>query len=143
MGTRACDNRGCAKSSCKIRHPVINFDIIIPNCGDDMRCEDNAILRKPLPEVCKTNEIGSVPLTNGIPSHTPSPDQIPLAYDRARGVLYLFTNKWEAFGLNSLTEVNLANMTNLDNVLRVPVSYNTGTQQVEGYLTLKDFKNLL
>lgn len=108
-----------------------------------MRCHDNAILRKPLEEVCKTYEIGSVPPTSGVPSYTPSPDQLPLAYDRATGILYFFIDQWEAFGLNALTEVNLANMTNLDDVLRVPVSYNTGNQQVEGYLTLKDFKSLL
>ena len=108
-----------------------------------MPCPDNVLLRKPLPEVCKSTEIGSVPSTSGKPTSTPSPDQLPLAYDKATGVLYFFTDQWEAFGLNALSEVNLANMTNLDDVLRVPVSYNTGNQQVEGYLTLKDFKSLL
>lgn len=108
-----------------------------------MRCEDNSKLRLPLNEVCRPTEIGYVPLTNGSPSKAPTPDQLPLAYDRATGILYFYTTEWNAFGLNALDEVNLSNMTNLDNVLRIPVAYATGTQTVEGYITLKEFKTLL
>lgn len=109
----------------------------------NMRCEDNSKLRLPLNEVCRPTEIGSVPLTTGVPSEVPTPDQLPLAYDRATGILYFYTNQWNAFGLNALSEVNLANVTNLENVLRIPLSYDAGGQQVEGYITLKELKTLL
>lgn len=109
-----------------------------------MNCQDVARLRTPLPTVCNHTEIGSVPSTSGVPSWSPTPDQLPLALDSARGIIYFYSNgEWKAFGLNALTEVDLSNMTNLENVLRIPVSYNTGTQQVEGYITLKDFKSLV
>ena len=108
-----------------------------------MRCFDNALLRAPLNEVCRNQEIGSVPVTSGKPLSSPAPDQLPFSYDPSTGILWFYTGEWEAFGLNALDPVNLVNITNLDNVLRVPVSYNTGNQQVEGYVTLKELRTLL
>ena len=103
---------------------------------------DNALLRKPLPEVRNAIEIGVVPSTTGAPRESPTPDQLPLAHDPTTGILWFYSGEWKPFGLNSLTEVNLENITNLENVLRIPVMYNNGNAQVEGYLTLKEFKKL-
>lgn len=108
-----------------------------------MRCHDNAILRKPLPEVCKTYEIGTVPQTNGPPAWTPSPDQLPLAHDYNSNILYFYTTEWKQFGLSSLREIDLSNLANLENVLRIPVSYVSAGRQVEGYVTLKELKSLI
>lgn len=108
-----------------------------------MRCPDNALVRAPLNEVCKSQEIGSVPTTNGKPVTDPAPDQLPFSYDPSTGILWFYTDEWKGFGVNALNPVDLTNITNLENVLRVPVSYNTGNQQVEGYVTLKELKTLL
>lgn len=108
-----------------------------------MRCQDNSKLRIPLPEVCKQTEIGAVPKTTGTPAWTPTPDQLPLAYDSASGILYFYDGAWQGHGLNALPEVNLSNLTNLDDVVRIPVAYTTGTSTVEGYVTLKELKKLL
>lgn len=108
-----------------------------------VRCQDVARLRTPLPTVCNQTEIGSVPLVNGSPSKAPQPDQLPFAHDPSANVLYFYSNgKWEAFGLSALTEVDLSNVTNLDDVLRIPVTYVSGNNKVTGYITLKDFKSL-
>lgn len=107
-----------------------------------MPCLDNSKLRIPLEEVCNGTEIGAVPSTSGSPAQAPTPDQLPLAYDSSTGILYFYTTEWRPFGLNALKEVNLSNVTNLENVLRIPVTYVSGTTQVEGYLTLKEFKKL-
>ena len=96
-----------------------------------MNCQDVARLRTPLPTVCNQTEIGSVPLVSGLPSQQPTPDQLPFAYDQSLNVLYF-----------ALSEVNLSNVTNLDDVLRIPVTYVSGSNQVTGYITLKDFKSL-
>ena len=107
-----------------------------------VNCQDVARLRTPLPTVCNQTVIGFVPEVNGFPSHSPTPDQLPLAY--SGGNLFFYTgSEWKVVGLSSLEEVNLSNVTNLDNVLRIPVTYNTGTQEVEGYITLKELKSLL
>lgn len=108
-----------------------------------MNCHDTSKLRIPLKEVCKQTEIGSVPVVSGVPTYTPTPDQLPFAHDPSTGILYFYTDGWKAFGLNALREVNLSDLTNLENVLRIPVAYATGTQRVEGYVTLKEFRNLL
>ena len=108
-----------------------------------MRCFDDALLRAPLNEVCRSQEIGSVPRTNGKPSSAPAPDQLPFSYDPSTGILWFHTDGWKGFGINALNPVNLANITNLDNVLRVPVTYVSGNQQVEGYVTLRELKTLL
>lgn len=110
--------------------------------GESMNSNETKITRKPLPSAATEMEIGTVPDTNGLPKWIPSPDQLPLAYDPSTGILYFYTTEWKRLGLNSLSEVDLSNLTNLDNVLRIPVSYVTGNQQVEGYITLKDFKKL-
>lgn len=108
-----------------------------------MNCQDVARLRTPLPTVCNQTEIGSVPLVNGSPSQAPTPDQLPFAYDSSSSILYFYSNgKWEAFGIPALSEVDLSNVTNLDDVLRIPVTYVSGTSKVTGYITLKDFKSL-
>ena len=141
MGKRARDNRGVQKSSCKIGLPLLYFDITII-MGESMNSNETKITRKPLPSAATEMVIGTVPDTNGLPKWVPSPDQLPLAYDPSTGILYFYTTEWKRLGLNSLSEVDLSNLTNLDNVLRIPVSYVTGNQQVEGYITLKDFKKL-
>lgn len=100
-------------------------------------------VKMPLREATTKIELGAVPETTGRPSYVPTPDQLPLAYDASSGVLYFYTGEWRPFGLNALTEVNLGNLTNLDNVVGIPVRYNSGTQQVEGYISLKELKSLI
>ena len=108
-----------------------------------MNCQDVARLRTPLPTVCNQTEIGSVPSVSGKPSQSPQPDQLPFAYDHSSNILYFYNSgEWKGFGLPALTEVNLSNVTNLDDVLRIPVTYVSGSNQVTGYITLKDFKSL-
>lgn len=102
-----------------------------------------AKVKMPLKEASTPVEIGSVTRTNGVPSYVPAPDQLPLAYDENSGVLYFYTTEWKTLGLHALGEVNLGNLTNLDHVIRIPVSYDTGVSKVEGYVTLKEFKSLI
>ena len=108
-----------------------------------MRSSDNVLVRAPLNEVYRSQEIGSVPTTNGKPLTDPTPDQLPFSHDPSTGILWFYTDEWKGFGINALNPVNLANVTNLDNVLRVPVAYVSGNQQVEGYVTLRELKTLL
>lgn len=107
-----------------------------------MRCEDNSKLRLPLREVCQQTEIGSVPVVSGEPTYTPTPDQLPLAYNPTSGMLYIYAGEWRSFGLRSLQEINVANTRNLDSALKIPVIYSTGNDEIEGYITLKEFKSL-
>lgn len=104
--------------------------------------EERPRVRMPLPAAVQGSYIGNVPVVSGFPSYTPTPDQLPLAHDAVAGVLYYYTNEWKALGLTALEELDLSNITNLDNVLRIPVTYVTGGKQVEGYVTLKEFKKL-
>ena len=107
-----------------------------------MPCEDNTHKRMPLPAVPTDDNRGYVTLTRGVPSPS-TPDQSPVAYDESTGILYLNTGTWTPTGLYALSEVNLSNITNLDNVLRIPVAYTAGNERVQGYITLKDFKKLI
>ena len=108
-----------------------------------VNCQDVARLRTPLPTVCNQTEIGFVPQVSGQPSSPPQPDQLPFSYDPSSNILYFYTNGgWKGFGLPTLTEINLSNVTNLDDVLRIPVTYVSADKQIEGYITLRDFKSL-
>ena len=108
-----------------------------------MGTERKTLVRSPLPAAVQATYVGTIPIVEGAPSWIPAPDQLPLAHDSRRGILYFYTDKWEAFGLAALNEINLVNIANLDNVLRVPVTYVSGDQQVKGYLTLKELRSLL
>ena len=100
-------------------------------------------VRMPLPSASFSSEVGTIQNTTGTPTWTPTPDQLPLAYDQTSNTLYFYNNSWRSFGLTSLNELNLNNVSNLDNVVRVPITYDSGTNKVEGYITLREFKALV
>lgn len=115
-----------------------------------MNCQDNSRLKVPLPEVCQTTDIGCVPLTSGKPRCAPEPDQLPLAYDPGDGTLWVFqcdTRQWislgGSFSLSDLDEVNLDNITNICNILKIPVFYNPGVGTIQGSVSLAEFSEQL
>lgn len=115
-----------------------------------MNCQDNSRLKVPLPEVCNTTDIGCVPLTSGKPRCAPEPDQLPLAYDPGDGTLWVFqcdTRQWiplgGSFSLSDLDEVNLDNITNICNILKIPVFYNPGVGTIQGSVSLAEFSEQL
>lgn len=115
-----------------------------------MNCQDNSRLKVPLPEMCKTTDIGCVPMTSGKPDCPPERDQIPLAYDINSQTLWIFScesRQWVAmskFQLAELQEVSLDNIRNICELLKIPVYYNPGGGTVQGSMPLADFgKELL
>lgn len=108
-------------------------------------CEDNSRLRIPLPEICKTVDIGCVPLTDGIPDCAPEPDQLPFAYDEKNETLWVFACKirewlpFKRFSLCQLKSVSLDNIQNLCKLLQIPVAYDPGTGCIQGTITLAEF----
>lgn len=114
-----------------------------------MNCQDNSRLKVPLPEACRTADIGCVPISNGKPKCPPEPDQLPLAYDPNSKTIWIFdcdSRDWNAytrFSLSELGEVSLDNFRDVCNMLKVPVFYNPGTGTVEGHMTLADFGDKL
>ena len=88
-------------------------------------------------------EIGRVQLTRGIPNWEPKPDQLPFAYDQNANVLYFYSDAWNAYGFSTLPELDLSNITNLADSVKVPIFYEVAGQKIEGYLTLKEFKSIL
>lgn len=115
-----------------------------------MNCQDNSRLKVPLPEVCNTTDIGCVLLTSGKPRCAPEPDQLPLAYDPGDGTLWVFqcdTRQWislgGSFSLSDLDEVNLDNITNICNILKIPVFYNPGVGTIQGSVSLAEFSEQL
>ena len=114
-----------------------------------MNCQDNSRLKVPLPEACRTADIGCVPISNGKPKCPPEPDQLPLAYDPNSKTIWIFdcdSRDWNAytrFSLSELGEVSLDNFRDVCNMLKVPVFYNPGTGTIEGHMTLADFGDKL
>lgn len=102
----------------------------------------NRLVRAPLNSVQNPIEIGSVPNTKGEPTWTPKPDQLPLAYDQNTNLLYVYNGEWKAHGFSSLPELDLSNIKNLEDTVKIPIFYEVAGQKIEGYLTLKEFKNL-
>ena len=47
------------------------------------------------------------------------------------------------FSMTQLSEVDLRNIKNLDQVIHIPVTYDTGNGVVEGTITLAELKKLL
>lgn len=115
-----------------------------------MNCQDNSRLKVPLPELCKTTDIGCVPMTSGKPDCPPEADQLPLAYDKNSQTLWLFnceSRQWMPFSkftLAELQEVSLDNIRNICELLKIPVYYNPGGGTVQGSMPLAEFgKELL
>lgn len=110
-----------------------------------MQCEDNSKLRIPLSEVCKTTDIGCVPIIGGKPTYTPQPDELPIAFDPSSTTLWLFsckTHDWVAFQkfkLDQLSKMNLDNIRNICEVLNIAVWYDSGSAHVQGTVTLAQF----
>lgn len=100
-------------------------------------------LSKPIKTTPTPLDIGEVPITYGKPKRTPNPDQIPLAYDPSEGRLWVYISEMWVPGVKTKEEVNLKNLDNLGNVVRIPVEYEAGNQVVEGYITLKELKRIL
>ena len=104
------------------------------------------ILQKPIATVATPLALGSLPQTTGKPAWIPTDDQIPLAVDVGEEALWAYTDGWvkvHRFRLGALEEVSLRNIANLENALRIPVAYEAGKEIVEGYLTLKELKQIL
>lgn len=100
--------------------------------------------RQPLGSVEIPPEIGMVRQTTGVPSYTPKPDQLPFAYDAKANTLYFFTdNEWKPYGLSTLDELNIDNITELDDVIKVPIFYTVAGQNVQGHITLGELKHAM
>ena len=110
-----------------------------------MNCQDNSRLKVPLPELCKTTDIGCVPITSGKPDCPPEADQLPLAYDPNSETLWIFScesRQWTPltkFSLAELEEVSLDNFKTICDLLKVPVFYNPGHGTIQGHMSLGDF----
>lgn len=110
-----------------------------------MNCQDNSRLKVPLPELCRTTDIGCVPKTDGKPQCAPEPDQLPFSYDPNTKTLWIFecdSRQWVSFGkfsLSELGEVSLDNIRNICSLLKIPVFYNPGGGTIEGHMALGDF----
>lgn len=100
-------------------------------------------LSKPISTTPTPLNLGKVPITYKKPEWTPNPDQIPLAYDPSEGRLWVYISEMWVPAMRGREEVNLDNLNNLGNVVRVPVEYEAGNQVVEGYVTLKEFSEIL
>ena len=109
-----------------------------------MQCEDNSKLRTPLSEVCQTTDIGCVPITDGAPTCTPQPDELPVAFDPKTTTLWLFsckTREWipfQKFTMCQLDALNLENITNICDVLNIGVNYAGSGECQQGTITLRE-----
>lgn len=114
-----------------------------------MNCQDNSRLKVPLPELCRTADIGCVPVTDGKPDCPPESDQLPFSYDPNTKTLWIFeckSRQWVSFGkfsLGELQEVNLDNIRNICSLLNIPVFYNPGSGTIEGSMPLGEFAKKL
>lgn len=98
-------------------------------------------------EVEMFTQISPMKGTNKTPAFPPSPDQLPLMFDRDNNILWCFVeDRWvpvRPFSMAQLSEVDLRNIKNLDQVIHIPVTYDTGNGVVEGTITLAELKRLL
>lgn len=101
------------------------------------------MVMSPLRSINIPVEIGRVQLTNGTPGWEPKPDQLPFAYDQTANVLYFYSDAWKAYGFSTLPELDLSNIKNLEDSVKIPIFYEVAGTKVEGYLTLKEFKSIL
>lgn len=114
-----------------------------------MNCEDTSKLRTPLNAVCQTTDIGCVPITNGRPTCSPQPDELPLAYDKSTTTLWIYacdTKSWvpfQKFSVCQLQSVNLENITNICDILQIAVNYNPGTGCKQGTISLGELAEQL
>ena len=113
-----------------------------------MQCQDNSRLRIPLPEVCDTPDIGCVPIVSEKPDCEPQPDQIPFAFDPSTSTLWIFsckTREWIAFRkfrlCGDLPEINISNLAEICELLRIPVFFDAGAGCQEGWITLQELVN--
>lgn len=100
-------------------------------------------LQKPIATTPTPLNLGEVPITYGKPVQTPNPDQIPLAYDPQEERLWVYIAKMWVPAVKRSEEVSLKNIDNLDNAVRIPLAYEAGKEVVEGYVTLKELKQIL
>lgn len=100
-------------------------------------------LSKPISTTPTPLNLGEMPIAYGKPEWAPNPDQIPVAYDPHEGRLWVYVSKMWVPAVKGREEVNLKNLDNLGNVVRIPVEYEAGNQVVEGYVTLKELKQIL
>lgn len=103
----------------------------------------NVMTRQPLGSTVIPPEIGSVRQTSGIPQYIPKPDQLPIAYDSKTNTLYFYTDKWQAYGLSTLEELNIDNIVELDDVIKIPIFYTVAGQNVQGHITLGELKHAM
>lgn len=98
-------------------------------------------------EVEMFTQISPMKGTSKTPAFPPAPDQLPLMFDTETRTLYCFVeNTWipmKPFSMTQLSEVDLRNIKNLDQVIHIPVTYDTGNGVVEGTITLAELKKLL
>ena len=85
-------------------------------------------------------DIDCVPTTNGQPTYTPAPDQVPFAYDPTTGVLWIHVcpNMWTPFqtGLCRLTPANISSVANPCTSINIPITFDNAGVCNEGTLTL-------
>lgn len=109
-----------------------------------MNCHDNGKLRAPLDAVCQTTDIGCVPITNGRPTCSPQPDELPFAFDPNTSTLWIFsckTRTWiefSKFSMCQLGALNLDNIKNICDVLNIGVNYSGSGECVQGTITLAE-----
>lgn len=103
--------------------------------------------RADIREVEMFTQISPMKGTSKTPAFPPAPDQLPLMFDTETRTLYCFVeNTWipmKPFSMTQLSEVDLRNIKNLDQVIHIPVTYDTGNGVVEGTITLAELKKLL
>ena len=109
-----------------------------------MQCEDNSKLRTPLSEVCQTTDIGCVPITDGKPTCSPQPDELPFAFDPKTTTLWIFSCKnhewinFTKFTMCQLDALNLDNITNICDILNIGVNYSGTGECKQGTITLAE-----
>lgn len=104
---------------------------------------DNVMTRKPLASTAIPPEIGSVKETSGVPNYAPKPDQMPLAFDPNANTLYVYTDRWKAYGLSALEELNIDNIRELDDVIKIPIFYTVAGRNIQGHITLGELKHAM
>jgi len=109
------------------------------------QCSDNSRLRIPLEQMCSGTAINCIPVTDGEPNWTPTPDQLPIAVDAPNTTMWFYnceTSSWFALNLSlcqTLEEVDLTNIANVCNIVNVPILYSAAGQCIEGKITLQEF----
>lgn len=119
-----------------------------PNAEDMKDSRDiHTRQRADVREVEMFTQISPMKGTSKTPAFPPAPDQLPLMFDTETRTLYCFVeNTWipmKPFSMTQLSEVDLRNIKNLDQVIHIPVTYDTGNGVVEGTITLAELKKLL